>query len=77
MINKKLSLLAAGLQAHFLVLAQNTNVVQLAKNEGFMRSEAKIYVVMAVTVTILTGLIIFVWRLDRKISKLEKKELVN
>jgi Na+/alanine symporter len=37
-----------------------------------MRSNGRIYVVIAVMVTILTGLIIYLIRLDRKISKLEK-----
>lgn len=36
-----------------------------------MRSEGKIYVVIAVILTILGGLIFYVWRLDRKITKLE------
>ena len=53
------------------VLAQNTLPV---KDEGYMRSEGKIYVVLAVVVTILAGLILYVSRLDRKISKLEKGE---
>lgn len=37
-----------------------------------LRSNGKIYVVVAVLVTILLGLFIYLWRLDRKISKLEK-----
>ena len=37
-----------------------------------MRSNGRIYVVVAVVVTILIGLILYVFRLDRKISKLEK-----
>ena len=37
-----------------------------------LRAGGKIYVVMAVAVTILVGLILYVIRLDRKISKLEK-----
>jgi len=36
-----------------------------------MRSSGKIYVVIAVILTILTGLILYVWRLDRKITRLE------
>ncbi|RYY27262.1 MAG: CcmD family protein [Chitinophagaceae bacterium] len=39
-----------------------------------MRSEGKIYVVVAVVVTILAGLILFLVRLDRKISRLEQKK---
>lgn len=38
-----------------------------------MRSEGKIYVVMAVVLTILVGLFLYLIRLDRKITKLEKK----
>ena len=37
-----------------------------------MRSNGRIYVVVAVVVTILAGLILYVARLDKKISKLEK-----
>jgi hypothetical protein len=37
-----------------------------------MRSNGRIYVVVAVVLTILVGLILYVVRLDRKISKLEK-----
>lgn len=38
-----------------------------------MRSNGKIYVVMAVVVTIVTGLFLYLLNLDRKISKIEKK----
>jgi hypothetical protein len=38
-----------------------------------MRSNGRIYVVVAVVVTILLGLILYVIRIDRKISKLEKQ----
>lgn len=37
-----------------------------------MRSEGKIYVVLAVVLTIFAGIIIYLVRLDRKISRLEK-----
>lgn len=36
-------------------------------------SENKIYVVLVVAVTILIGLLLYVARLDRKITKLEKQ----
>jgi hypothetical protein len=39
-----------------------------------MRSNGRIYVVVAVMLTILTGLIIYLVRLDRKISRLENME---
>lgn len=47
----------------------------LSQNENptGLRAEGKIYVVMAVVLTILVGLIIYVIRLDRKITKLEKQ----
>ena len=38
-----------------------------------MRNNGKIYVVIAVILTILIGLIVFMMRLDRKISQLEKQ----
>jgi uncharacterized membrane protein (DUF485 family) len=38
-----------------------------------MRANGKIYVVVAVLLTVLVGLFIYVIRLDRKISKLEKQ----
>ncbi len=37
-----------------------------------MRSNGRIYVVVAVVLTILTGLILYLVRLDRKISRFEK-----
>jgi len=38
-----------------------------------MRSNGKIYVVVAVVLIILIGLLLYLLRLDRKISKLEKE----
>ena len=38
-----------------------------------MRSSGRIYVVVAVMLTILAGLIVYLARLDRKIGKLEKE----
>ena len=53
--------------------SQDTIVEKAEDNSGFMRSEGKIYVVVAVVVIILTGLIIYVARLDRKMTRLEKE----
>lgn len=39
-----------------------------------MRSNGKIYVVIAVILTIFAGIIIYLIRLDRKMSKLEKEQ---
>jgi CcmD family protein len=39
-----------------------------------MRSNGKIYVVVAVVLIILIGLLLYLVRLDRKISRLEKEK---
>ncbi|MDO9376459.1 MAG: CcmD family protein [Bacteroidota bacterium] len=52
-----------------IATAQDTNV-----NEGFMRSNGKIYVVLAVCLTILIGLFIYLFTIDRKIGKIEDKQ---
>lgn len=44
-----------------------------AAQEDFMRSNGKIYVVVAVVVTIVAGIFLFLVNLDRKISRLEKQ----
>jgi CcmD family protein len=56
-----------GLAYHTWVLAQQP--VEMADT---MRSNGKIYIVVAVCVTILLGLFWYVWRVDRKLSQLEK-----
>ena len=38
-----------------------------------MRSNGKIYIVVAVCVTILIGLFVYVWSVERKVSKMEKE----
>jgi Na+/proline symporter len=45
---------------------------QSAEMADAMRANGKIYVVVAVLLTILAGLLFYVYRLDRKISSLEK-----
>ena len=42
-----------------------------------MRSNGKIYVVVAVVITILLGVFIYLFSLDQKISKLEKNLKIN
>lgn len=39
----------------------------------FMHSNGRIYVVVAVVVTILLGMFLYLFMLDKKISKMEKK----
>lgn len=53
----------------FQSIAQDKEVVEMADK---MRGDGKIYVVVAVILTILSGLILYLVRLDRKISKLEQ-----
>ena len=72
---KKFLLLAGAFFMHLFGIAQSAGSIAASANDGFMRSEGKIYVVMAVVITILTGLLIYVIRLDRKITRLEKGHL--
>ena len=55
----------------FIVSAQDM-ASNNSQTEG-MNSNGKIWVVMTVCITILSGLIVYVVSLDRKLSKLEKK----
>ena len=57
-----------------LFLMSNIAFAQDAVPADGMRSNGKIYVVMAVCITILTGLIIYLISIDRKISKIEKQD---
>ncbi len=54
-----------------LSFAQPT-ATQEAEPADFMRSNGKIYVVVAVIVVIVVGLFIYLFNLDKKISRLEK-----
>ncbi len=52
------------------------NAQDTVKKSGFdstMRSNGRIYVVVAVMTTILLGLFIYLARLDKKISRIEKQ----
>ena len=51
-----------------VINAQNTEMADTMKSNG------KIYVVIAVMLTILAGIILYLIRLDRKITKLEKNK---
>jgi hypothetical protein len=42
-----------------------------------MRSDGRIYVVIAVMLTILLGIALYLFRIDRKLSRLEKQEPNN
>jgi uncharacterized transporter YbjL len=58
----------------FNVFTLSVNAQAAEETKGFMRSDGKIYVVLAVVLTILAGFIFYVARLDRKISRLEKSK---
>jgi len=66
---KKFILLLVTTIASLTIFAQQKDV----KMADFMRSNGRIYVVVAVVLTILIGLIFYIVRLDRKISNLEKE----
>jgi CcmD family protein len=54
------------------LLAQNNAASQPVEMADRFRADGKIYVVIAVLGAILLGLFLYVARLDRKITKLEK-----
>jgi len=60
----------------FLLLTSSNIFAQAQQVEmaDTMRSNGKIYIVVAVCLTILLGLFIYVFSLDRKISKIEKEQ---
>lgn len=67
-ITKRISLAIAALLWSLFSFAQDT--VEMA---DIMRSNGKIYVVVTVCLVILIGLFIYIARVDRKVSKLEKE----
>ena len=60
-----------------LITVLLTGIVAMAQDKpemaDTMRSNGKIYVVVAVCLTILAGLFIYVFGIDRKISRIEKE----
>ena len=74
MINQKPLLLVV----LFIMMSQLASAQQNAINNAstdFMRSDGKLYVVVAVIVTIVVGIIIYLINLDKKITKLEKENI--
>ncbi len=66
---KKISSLLALMLVSLIGMAQDKKV----EMADLMRSNGRIYVVVAVVLTILIGLILYVFRIDRKLTKLEKE----
>lgn len=60
----------------FVLKAQDMSAQMDEKPEmaDLMRSNGKIYVVVAVVLTILIGIFLYLFRLDKKISRLEKEK---
>lgn len=67
---KKMLTLLFMLGISLALIAQDTK----SGMADLMRSNGRIYVVVAVILTILAGLILYVLRIDRKLSRLEKEE---
>lgn len=65
----RLLLVVCTLLLHGVTFAQDNS-----GSTDLMRSNGKIYVVVAVCLTILLGLFLYVFSIDRKISKLEKEK---
>ena len=58
----------------FIFLANHmANAQEKVEMADAMRSNGKIYVILAIILVVLTGLIIYLFMLDRKISRLEKE----
>ena len=70
-IGKKILMLFAVMMNSIIIFAQQQKVEMADK----MRDDGRIYVVVAVVLTILIGLILYIVRLDKKMSKLEKENL--
>ena len=66
-MKKKTLLAVCSFLTVFLAKAQDKG----AEMADTMRSNGKIYVVLAVVLTIFAGIVIYLVRLDRKISELE------
>jgi len=61
----------------FLFCSLATFAQDKVEMADLMRSNGKIYTVVAVCLTILTGLFIYVFLIDRKIKKIEKENNNN
>ncbi|MEO8765829.1 MAG: CcmD family protein [Ginsengibacter sp.] len=69
---KQLTLTVISSFFSFILIAQSSADTTGTNTDGMMRSHDKIYVVMAVCITILAVLLLYLVRIDTKISKKEK-----
>jgi CcmD family protein len=68
----RLKRIAGLLVAVLLCFSAQAQAVTTNESTDFMHSNGRIYVVVAVVLAILLGLFLYVYSLDRKITKLEK-----
>jgi len=69
MLNKFLFFVLSSILMPSLIFAQEKKPSEMA---DVLRTNGKIYVVVAVVLTILIGLLFYVSRIDKKINQLEK-----
>lgn len=67
---KRFGVVLAMAMIHLFANAQNSLIQE---NNEVMRSNGKIYVVMTVVIVIVTGLLLYLISLDRKISRIERE----
>lgn len=60
----------------FSIVGFTQTVISKAESENtsFMNENGKIYVVLAVCLVVLTGIFLFTWNLEKRISRLEKQK---
>jgi heme/copper-type cytochrome/quinol oxidase subunit 2 len=70
-LKKVIAVMAMAMIAVYTTAQETVNTTNVATD--LMKSNGKIYLVMTVVTIIVIGLLLYVMRVDRKISKLEKK----
>jgi len=70
-LKKAIAVMVMALIAVYTTAQETVNTTNVATD--LMKSNGKIYVVMTIVTIIVIGLLLYVMRVDRKISKLEKK----
>lgn len=73
-MKNKLTSILIGLITSVNLFAQN-NVVQSEPMADQLRADGKIWVVVAVITVIFAGIILYLWRMDKKVSTLEKQHV--
>jgi hypothetical protein len=70
---KMLVLATTALLYRVVGFTQTTPTTPLQPEADMMRSNGKIYVVMMVVIVIVTGLFMYLFAVDRKVTRLEQK----